>query len=95
MKIMACELESGEVVADSIKRGLQLKGSGLLVEVQQFVMKDLSTLTTYNKLRTESLDLLRAGASQKMPMEVDGALWGKGNGRQQLFKCRSQSGHKR
>ena len=76
LRMNACELQSGEKMADTLKRGVLLKGLAPLLEVQQHVMKDSARLNTYTQMRAEVVDLLRAEAALHMPMDVDGALIG-------------------
>ena len=69
-------------MADTVKRGVLLKGLAPLAEVQTHVMKDSARLNSYAQVRAEVLDLLRAEAALRVPMDVDGAcmsgLKGKG-----------------
>ena len=60
-------------MADTVKRGVLLKEWALLAEVQKHVMKDSAILISYERMRTEVVDLLRAEAALHMPMDVDGA----------------------
>ena len=76
LRMNACELQSGEKMADTLKRGVLLKGLAPLLEVQKHVMKDSARLNTYTQMRAEVVDLLRAEAALHMPMDVDGALTG-------------------
>ena len=76
LRMNACELQSGEKMADTAKRGALLKGLAHLLEVQKHVMKDSARLNTYTQMRAEVVDLLRAEAALRMPMDVDGALTG-------------------
>ena len=72
LRINAYELQSGEKMAGTVKRGLLLKGLAALPE--EHVMKDSARLNTYAQTRAEVVDLLRAEAALRMPMDVDGAL---------------------
>ena len=60
-------------MADTVKRGLWLKGLAPLAEVQKHVMKDSARLNSYERMRAWVVDLLRAEAALHMPMDVDGA----------------------
>ena len=81
LRINAIELQSGEKVADTVKRGVLLKGSAHRPEVQKHVMKDFARLNSYAQMRAEVVDLLRAEAALHVLMDVDGALAGpKGKG---------------
>ena len=67
------ELQSGERMADTVKRGVLLKGLAPILEVQKHVMKDSARLNSHAQLRAEVVDLLRAEAALHMPMDVAGA----------------------
>ena len=73
LRITAYELQSNERMADTVKRGVLLKGLAPLAEVQKHVMKDSARLNCYGRMRAEVVDLLRAEAALHMPMDVDGA----------------------
>ena len=60
-----CEFQSGERMADTVKRGVLLKGLAHLPEVQK--------LNSCAQMRAEVVDLLRVEAALHMPMDVDGA----------------------
>ena len=70
-------------MADTVKRGMLLKGLALFAEVQKHVMKDSAKLNSYDQMRAEVEDLLRAEAALLMPMDVDGSylMAAKGRGR--------------
>ena len=76
LRMNACELQSGEKMADTVKRGVLLKGLAHLLEVQKHVKKDSARLNTYTQMRAEVVDLLLAEVALHMPMDVDGALTG-------------------
>ena len=76
LRITANELESGERMADIVKRGVLLKGLAPFPEVPKHVMKDSARLNSYAQMRAEVVDLLRAEAALHMPMDVDGACLG-------------------
>ena len=82
LRITAYELYNDERMADTVKRGVLLKGLAPLAEVQKHVMKDSARLNSDERMRAEVVDLLRAEAALHMPMDVDGAclsgLKGKG-----------------
>ena len=63
------ELQSGERVADTVKRGVLLP----FPEVQKHVMKYSARLNSHAQMRAEVVDLLRVEAALHMPMDVDGA----------------------
>ena len=63
------ELQSGERMADTVKRGVLLKGLAPIAEVQKHVMKDSAILNSYAQIRAEVVDLLRAEAALHMPMD--------------------------
>ena len=73
LRINANKLQSGERMADTVKRGVLLKGLALLAEVQKHVMKDSARLNSHAQMRVEVVDLLRAEATLYVPMDVDGA----------------------
>ena len=52
---------------------MELKGLAPLAEVQKHVMKDSARLNSYERMRAEVVDLLRAEAALHMLMDVDGA----------------------
>ena len=82
LRMNAYELQSGEKMADTVKRGVLLKGLAPLLEVQKHVMKDSARLNTYAPMRVEVVDLLRAEVALPMPMDFLGALAGsKGKGK--------------
>ena len=59
------ELQSGERMADTVKRGVLLIGLAPLPEVQK--------LNSCAQMIAEAVDLLRVEATLHMPMDVDGA----------------------
>ena len=67
------ELQSGEKMADTVNRGVLLKGLAPILEVQKHVMKDSARLNSYAQMRAEVVDLLRVQAALHMPTDVDGA----------------------
>ena len=73
LRITAYELHSNERMADTVKRGVLLKGLAPLAEVQKHVMKDSARLNSDERMRAEVVDLLSAEAALHMPMDVDGA----------------------
>ena len=73
LRITAYELRSNERMADTVKRGVLLRGLGPLAEVQKHVMKDSARLNSYEHMRAEVVDLLRAETALHLPMDVDGA----------------------
>ena len=73
LRITTNELPSGERMADTVKRGVLLKGMAPLAEVQKHVMKDSARLNSHVQMRAEVVDILRAEAALRMPMDVDGA----------------------
>ena len=79
----SANLQSGERLADTAKRGVLLKGLGPIAEVQKHVMKDSARLNSSAQMRAEVVDLLRVEAALHMPMDVDGACMSgpKGKGR--------------
>ena len=62
-------------MADTVKRGVLLKGLAHLLEMQKHVKKDSARLK-HAQLRSEVVGLLRVEAALHMPMDVDGALTG-------------------
>ena len=54
------ELQSGERMADTVKRGVLLKCLAPIAEVQQYVMKDPARLIFFSQMRAEVVNLLRA-----------------------------------
>ena len=83
----AYELQSGEKMADTVKRGVLLKGLAHLLEVQKHVKKDSARLNSHAELRSEVVGLLRVEAALHMPMDVDWStdwLEGKGQGKRKL-----------
>ena len=73
LRITAFELRSNERMADTVKRGVLLKGLAPIAEVQKHVMKDSARLNFCERMRAEVVNLLRAEAALHMPMDVDGA----------------------
>ena len=63
MNWMIRELQSGEKMADTVKRGVLLKGLAPILEVQKHVMKDSARLNSYAQMRAEVVDLLRVQAA--------------------------------
>ena len=57
----------------TLKRGVLLKGLAPLPEVQKHVMKDSARQNFYAQMRAEVVDLLRAEATLRKPMDFDGA----------------------
>ena len=60
-------------MADTVKRGVLLKGLAPLAEVQKHGVKDSARLNFYGRMRAEVVDLFRAEAALHMPTDVDGA----------------------
>ena len=73
LSITAHELQSGEKMADTVKRGVLLKGLAPLAEVQKHVMKDSARPNSHGTMRAEMVVLLRAEAALHLPMDVDRA----------------------
>ena len=73
MRTLFLELQSGERVADTVNRGVLLKGLSPLAEVQKHVMEGSARLNSYAQMRAEVLDFLRAEGALRVPMDVDGA----------------------
>ena len=73
LKINAYGVQTSERMADTVKRGVLLKGLAPVAEVQKHVMNDSAKLNSYERMRAEVVDLLRADAALHMPMDVDGA----------------------
>ena len=73
LRITGYEVQSGERMADTVKRGVLLKGLAPFVEVQKHVMKDSARLNSCARMGAEVVDHLRAEAALHMPMGVDGA----------------------
>ena len=60
-------------MANTVKRGALLKPLAPFAQVQKHVMKDSAILYSYERIRAEVVDLLRAEAALHMPIDVDGA----------------------
>ena len=99
LRMNACELQSGEKMTDTVKRGVLLKDLAPLAEVQKHVMKDSARLNTNAQMRAKVVDLLRVEAALHMPMDVCEALTGsqgkgkaKGKGKpdEQKGKCKAK-----
>ena len=65
-------------MSDTVKRGVLLKGLAPLAEVQKHVMKYEARLNSYEWMRSEVVDLLRAEAALHMPKRQ-----GQGKGQRQ------------
>ena len=77
LRMNAYEIQSGERMEDTVKRGALLKGLALLPKVQEHVMKNSARLNSYAEMRAvEVVDLLRTEVALHVPMDVDGALTG-------------------
>ena len=78
-------------MAETVKRGVLLKGLAPLAEVQKHVMKDSARLNSHAQMGAEVVDLLCAEAALHMAMAVDGTCMSdpKGKGK---TKGKSESG---
>ena len=79
-------------MADTVKRGVLLKGLAPLAAVQKCVMEDSARLNPHVQMRAEVVDLLRGEAALHMPMDVDGACLSgpKGKGKMKDTKARAR-----
>ena len=80
LRITDYELQNNERVAYTVKRGVLLKGV-LHAEVQKLVMKDSAVLNSYERVRADVVDLLRAAPLALSGTKGKGKMKDKGNGK--------------